>query len=345
MARKRSERQPARPRASPPILGNLTESMRLGPSLSPLVGAALALFGCAAVPKKPPPLTFSEAGLAPLEARAKPRARSALDRATDALLSAIERQTGERPVFDADAGTLAPPTPAQRQADRLRAAGWSEARANLAMDLVDALDTGQATTGSVRRARAALAWDLLLGARWTAVDRRLVGEAIAQADAALPRPAGPAQEEPPTLEWPVSPVIVTSPFGVRKDPLGSGEERHLGIDRAAAQGQWVSAAAAGLVVYVGRRGGYGLHVELRHADGYLTRYAHLSEIDVAAGEEVQAGALLGRAGRTGRATGPHLHFEVWRDGLPVDPAGELAPPMVRLSRRARPKGWVSRGPR
>jgi len=82
----------------------------------------------------------------------------------------------------------------------------------------------------------------------------------------------------------------------------------------------VSAAAAGTVVFAGEQGGYGQTVVLQHADGLRTRYAHLSAVLVNPGDRIEAGADLGLAGRSGRATGTHLHFEVTRDGRAVNPA-------------------------
>jgi murein DD-endopeptidase MepM/ murein hydrolase activator NlpD len=119
--------------------------------------------------------------------------------------------------------------------------------------------------------------------------------------------------------WPISPVQITSRFGVRVDPFGDGPRRHLGLDLAAIEGQSVISTADGVVRYAGMRGGYGLHVEIHHDDGYISRYAHLSKVFVASGSRVIRGDSIGRAGRTGRATGPHLHFEVWRKGVPLDP--------------------------
>jgi murein DD-endopeptidase MepM/ murein hydrolase activator NlpD len=84
----------------------------------------------------------------------------------------------------------------------------------------------------------------------------------------------------------------------------------------------VPSAAAGRVVSSGTRGGYGLSVVVEHAPGLQTRYAHLSASLVRVGDEVSAGQPVGRAGRSGRATGPHLHFEVIQDGQRIDP--ELA---------------------
>ena len=79
------------------------------------------------------------------------------------------------------------------------------------------------------------------------------------------------------------------------------------------------AADAGQVTFAGRNGGYGNVVIVRHADGTESRYAHCSALDVHAGEEVAAGQAIARVGSTGRSTGPHLHFEVRKHGIPIDP--------------------------
>lgn len=123
-------------------------------------------------------------------------------------------------------------------------------------------------------------------------------------------------------------VAVTSDFGVRPDPFTRRPAFHGGIDFRAATGTPVYATAAGRVVVAARAGGYGNLVEIDHGNGLTTRFAHLSAIVVAEGDEVAAGTIVGRAGSTGRSTGPHLHYETRIDGRPVDPrrflrAGEL----------------------
>lgn len=268
-----------------------------------------------------PPMTFAEAGLTPAPKEAPKRLRSRLDAATLELVDAIERTTGERPPFAEDAEA---PTVETARRVRSSAAGWTGERTALAAELHRALDTGEATIQSVKRARTALRWDLLVGPRLAEVDRTLVTTALARADALLPAPA-PAVVAVPIeeLAWPVDPVRVTSRFGVRDDPFGEGTKRHSGVDLAALEGQLVKAAASGTVVFAGHRGGYGLHVAIEHAGERVTRYAHLSDIDVVEGMHLAAGTVVGRAGRSGRATGPHLHFELWLDGLPVNPEDEL----------------------
>lgn len=119
---------------------------------------------------------------------------------------------------------------------------------------------------------------------------------------------------------PVDAPRISSRFGYRVDPFLSRPALHAGIDFVAGLGTEVYATAAGTIVSAGWQGGYGQMVEIRHADGVSTRYGHLSEILVSAGEQVLAGAPVGTVGVTGRSTGPHLHYETRRDGEPVDPA-------------------------
>jgi murein DD-endopeptidase MepM/ murein hydrolase activator NlpD len=113
---------------------------------------------------------------------------------------------------------------------------------------------------------------------------------------------------------------VSSPFGYRSDPFSGARRFHAGVDIAAAYGREVPSAGPGRVVYSGAQGGYGNTVVVEHAGGVLTRYAHLSSIQVDVGASVDAGTVVGRVGSTGRSTGPHLHFEVLQNGQPVNPA-------------------------
>jgi murein DD-endopeptidase MepM/ murein hydrolase activator NlpD len=115
----------------------------------------------------------------------------------------------------------------------------------------------------------------------------------------------------------------TSSFGWRRDPFHGESRFHGGIDIAAAYGREVPVAGAGRVVRAETSGGYGLLVEVEHAGGVRTRYAHLSAVAVVAGQELAPGEAVGRVGKTGRATGHHLHFEVLVDGRRVDPATVL----------------------
>lgn len=113
---------------------------------------------------------------------------------------------------------------------------------------------------------------------------------------------------------------VTSSFGWRRDPFTGALKWHRGIDLKAAYGEDVQAAGAGRVVFSGEQGSFGTTVVIEHADGSRTRYAHLSVALVASGDAVAGGQAIGRAGRSGRATGTHVHFEViGADGRHLDP--------------------------
>ena len=124
---------------------------------------------------------------------------------------------------------------------------------------------------------------------------------------------------PARLRWPVEQAGLSSTFGMRVHPIDGKRRLHQGIDLAAAAGKVVSSAAPGWVVRTGWAGGYGLIVEVRHPGDLTTRYSHLSAILCSPGDAVSAGQPLGLVGRTGLATGPHLHFEVWRGGEASDP--------------------------
>jgi murein DD-endopeptidase MepM/ murein hydrolase activator NlpD len=146
-------------------------------------------------------------------------------------------------------------------------------------------------------------------------------------------PVTGSAEEPATtqaagaLQFAVAPGSVTSSFGWRRDPINGHAKFHKGIDVRAAYGQEIQAAGAGTVVFSGEQKGYGTTVVLEHGNGVRTRYAHLSAADVQVGDEVAHGAVIGRAGKSGRATGTHLHFEVTANGKPVNPADwGLTPP-------------------
>ncbi|HTT05412.1 MAG TPA: M23 family metallopeptidase [Steroidobacteraceae bacterium] len=118
---------------------------------------------------------------------------------------------------------------------------------------------------------------------------------------------------------PVQNGYISSGFGVRMDPFTGEEGVHKGVDFAAPLGTQVLAVAAGLVTWAGPREGYGNLVEIEHGKGYSTRYAHNSVILVKVGDEVQRGEPIAEVGSTGRSTGPHVHFEVLKDGVQVNP--------------------------
>src|SRR5271166_596193 len=118
---------------------------------------------------------------------------------------------------------------------------------------------------------------------------------------------------------PVQEGWISSYFGQRADPFTGFSANHKGVDFAGPEGTHVIAVAAGLVTYSGDRPGYGNMVEINHGNGMATRYCHNEKLLVKQGEMVRKGQELALMGSTGRSTGPHLHFEVVKNGVQVDP--------------------------
>jgi murein DD-endopeptidase MepM/ murein hydrolase activator NlpD len=149
----------------------------------------------------------------------------------------------------------------------------------------------------------------------------------------LIRMVAPLAPPPPDLTclsaYPV-PEHTTSGYGWRDDPIRHRTQFHAGADIHASRGTPVHSAGDGQVVFAGREHGYGNLVMVDHGHGIVTRYAHLSKILVAKGDVVMAAQEIGKVGATGRATGPHLHFEVRIDGRPVAP--QLAMQVAELER-------------
>jgi murein DD-endopeptidase MepM/ murein hydrolase activator NlpD len=166
----------------------------------------------------------------------------------------------------------------------------------------------------------------------------LVKSAVGKTAAAIEKTAAAVEKTaaaPAALGQMLKPVAgaVTSAFGWRRHPITHEVKFHQGVDLRAAYGQEVQSAAAGKVVFSGEQGGYGTTVVVEHQDGTRTRYAHLSARLVRKGDDVAAGEPLGRAGRSGRATGTHLHFEVIApNGQRVEPeqwAGSRSLPLAQ----------------
>lgn len=118
---------------------------------------------------------------------------------------------------------------------------------------------------------------------------------------------------------------VTSHYGYRKRPRGGARRYHRGVDIAAAYGTPIRAAAAGRVTKVSRSWAKGLNIEIKHSGGYSTAYFHLHKSAVSVGEYVSQGELIAYEGNSGNSTGPHLHFEIRKNGQPVNPALYLEP--------------------
>lgn len=123
-----------------------------------------------------------------------------------------------------------------------------------------------------------------------------------------------------TLKMPIrSRFCFRDGFGYRKDPFTRERKFHSGLDLSAPRGTPVCSAASGTVVHCGYQGGYGKLVEVRHTGTMRTRYAHLHQIKVKPGQTIDASTVIGTVGATGRATGPHLHYEVIKNGQHVNP--------------------------
>lgn len=119
---------------------------------------------------------------------------------------------------------------------------------------------------------------------------------------------------------PLEVMQVTSGFGWREDPVGEGDKFHSGLDLVAAKGTTVRAFAAGTVDYIGDSPILGLYLQLDHGNGVTSFYAHCSKLLVHKGDKVEAGQKVAESGATGDVTGPHLHFELKKDGVRLNPA-------------------------
>ena len=122
---------------------------------------------------------------------------------------------------------------------------------------------------------------------------------------------------------PVERGFLSSGFGHRQDPVSGEFNFHRGIDFAGESGDKIIAVGAGVVTFAGYRPDYGYVVDVTHGDGYITRYAHNARVLVRSGDMVSRGQQLAVMGSSGRSTGPHVHFEVLRNGVPVNPLSYL----------------------
>lgn len=134
---------------------------------------------------------------------------------------------------------------------------------------------------------------------------------------------GALQSEPQFgTNEPLLPVngAISSNYGWRHDPIDGGMRHHNGVDIAVPTGTSVKAIAAGRVIQSAARGGYGNLVSIDHGDGMVSIYGHNAQLNVSVGEQVEAGQTIALSGSTGRSTGPHLHFELWKSGTNVTQA-------------------------
>jgi murein DD-endopeptidase MepM/ murein hydrolase activator NlpD len=122
---------------------------------------------------------------------------------------------------------------------------------------------------------------------------------------------------------PIKKGWMSSEYGMRADPFHGNKRWHGGVDFAGRKGSDIIAVASGVVTWSGERSGYGLMVELNHSDGYITRYAHNEKNIAKIGAIVKKGEVIAKMGSSGRSTGPHVHFEVFKNGRTVDPASYI----------------------
>jgi murein DD-endopeptidase MepM/ murein hydrolase activator NlpD len=157
-----------------------------------------------------------------------------------------------------------------------------------------------------------------LFAGWTALERTTptlgMGADIAAFSSPIPQRASSVPSR-----MPLEGAQLTSNYGMRSHPVLGGRRKHTGIDLAAPTGTPIYATADGVIGRADWYSSYGLYISINHGASMETRYAHLSRLAVAAGDNVRKGDLIGYVGSTGRSTGPHLHYEVRVDGLAVNP--------------------------
>lgn len=120
--------------------------------------------------------------------------------------------------------------------------------------------------------------------------------------------------------WPVRKGWISSRYGERNDPFTGERTKHSGLDFVGARGSDVLSVAGGVVIWASGKAGYGNTVEIDHGNGYQTRYAHNEKITVKPGDQVIAGSVIALLGDSGRASAPHVHFEVLKNGVQVNPA-------------------------
>jgi murein DD-endopeptidase MepM/ murein hydrolase activator NlpD len=314
------------------------------PALRLAVTALLAGAGCA---HAPPKMTFAEAGLeAPVALADAPTDEAPLPPpvAVPAPESVALEVPAGPPVdatlvrFTAEARGRRARLPAHGPFPAEAAAAWQA----LAAELDRYLERPLPQTPLLELVRARITVE----AEWDYDQRRFgaappeVAAAVAERAARFGRRIDTARAlgfalirrgPPPRLRWPVEQAGLSSLFGMRTHPVDGRRRMHQGVDLSAATGRVVSAAAPGWVVRTGWAGGYGLLIEVRHPGDLTTRYSHLSAVLCSPGDAVEGGQPLGLVGRTGLATGPHLHFEVWRGGEPSDPLPWLGIPSTLVA--------------
>ncbi|MGC1309978.1 MAG: M23 family metallopeptidase [Phormidesmis sp.] len=145
-----------------------------------------------------------------------------------------------------------------------------------------------------------------------------LNEALASAEPALTETLA-AEAAYPDGQPVIGQAKVSSEFGLRGNPFGGGYEIHEGIDFVGEYGDIIAATGDGVVTLAGYHGGYGNSVTVDHGNGYETLYAHMSEVKVNVGEAVKRGQIVGYIGSTGRSSGPHLHYSLYKDKKAINP--------------------------
>lgn len=234
--------------------------------------------------------------------------------ATQSITSPSEERQPERHLEDYYAKRLG-----QLQAESIRLTALTEKLAEIAgIDTSDFLLNRIPAQGGIDESGASLSPDLfnrevsLLSERFDQQDQQLASLQdlfITRQNITSAIPQG----------RPIKNGYLSSAYGYRIDPFNGKKAFHSGIDFAAKEGSKVIAVGDGLVTYSGKRNGYGQIVEIDHGNGYITRYAHNKKRLVKAGDIIKKGEPVALVGSTGRSTGPHVHFEVLRDGQKVNP--------------------------
>lgn len=121
------------------------------------------------------------------------------------------------------------------------------------------------------------------------------------------------------LVYPIQGARTSSKYGLRKHPIKKRRIHHHGIDLAAPKSTAIRSIADGVVIYADPHGGYGKFVAIKHSNGITSHYGHCQSIKVGVGQRLKAGQIVATVGSTGLSTGPHLHFEIRRNGKPLNP--------------------------
>ena len=135
------------------------------------------------------------------------------------------------------------------------------------------------------------------------------------------------------LNHPLSCMKITSKFGIRRHPISGKIKGHTGVDLSASIGTPIRAAASGVIVHASYYSGYGRYIKIKHSSAINTAYGHLSRIVVRNGQRVSQGQIIGYTGNSGYSTGPHLHYEVMKNGRFVNPMSFVKQEPQRLTGR------------